>query len=196
MKAADNMENLVKTISGLPKSKPLIIGIDGRCAAGKTTLAAALQTKIGCAVFHIDDFFLRPEQRTEKRLQTAGENVDHERFLEEVLLPLKNGENPIVYRPYDCKKQTLGGKVTVRTAAVNVVEGSYCLHPSLWEFYGLRVFLTVDPEEQMRRIIRRNGAENAEIFRDRWIPLEEKYFAAFDIEGRCGIVLQGGDVPI
>lgn len=183
------MENLVKTINSLidslPKSKPLIIGIDGRCAAGKTTLAAALQAEIGCAVFHMDDFFLRPEQRAETRLQTAGENVDHERFLEEVLLPLKNGESTVVYRPYDCKKQALTGEVTVRTAAVNVVEGSYSLHPSLWGFYDLRVFLTVSPEEQMRRIIRRNGEENAEIFRDRWIPLEEKYFAAFDIEGRC-----------
>lgn len=181
------MENLVKAINGLPKDKPLIIGIDGRCAAGKTTLASGLQAEIGCTVFHMDDFFLRPEQRTEKRLQTAGENVDHERFLEEVLLPLKSGKSPIVYRPYDCKKQALGGEVSVETAAVNIVEGSYSLHPSLWEFYDLRVFLTVSPEEQMRRIIMRNGRENAEIFRDRWIPLEEKYFSAFDIEGRCDL---------
>lgn len=179
------MEDLFKAINSLPKSKPLIIGIDGRCAAGKTTLAEGLQAEIGCAVFHMDDFFLRPEQRTEKRLQTAGENVDHERFLEEVLLPLKSGKSPIVYRPYDCKRQALRGEVSVETAAVNIVEGSYSLHPSLWEFYDLRVFLTVSPEEQMRRIILRNGRENAEIFRSRWIPLEEKYFSAFDIEGRC-----------
>lgn len=103
------MEDLVNTINSLPKSKPLIIGIDGRCAAGKTTLASGLQAEIGCAVFHMDDFFLRPEQRTEKRLQIAGENVDHERFLEEVLLPLKSVKSPIVYRPYDCKRQALRG---------------------------------------------------------------------------------------
>ena len=184
------MENLVKIINGLPKDKPLIIGIDGRCAAGKTTLAANLQAETGCAVFHMDDFFLRPEQRTEERLQAAGENVDHERFLEEVLLPLKNGENPIVYRPYDCQKQALCGEISIQTAAVNIVEGSYSLHPSLWKFYDLRVFLTVDPEEQMRRIIRRNGRERAEIFRHRWIPLEEKYFSAFDIASRCDICME------
>ncbi|MDE7289412.1 MAG: uridine kinase [Oscillospiraceae bacterium] len=184
------MENLVKIINGLPKDKPLIIGIDGRCAAGKTTLAANLQDETGCAVFHMDDFFLRLEQRTEKRLQTPGENVDHERFLEEVLLPLKSGENPIVYRPYDCKKQALCGEISVQRLAVNIVEGSYSLHPSLWEFYDLRIFLTVDPAEQMRRIIRRNGKENAEVFRDRWIPLEEKYFSAFDIASRCDVRME------
>lgn len=184
------MDNLVKIIGGLPKDKPLIIGIDGRCAAGKTTLAAKLQAEIDCAVFHMDDFFLRPEQRTEKRLQAAGENVDHERFLEEVMLPLKSGENPIVYRPYDCKKQALRGEIDLQTAAVNIVEGSYSLHPSLWEFYDLRIFLTVDPEEQMRRIIRRGGREGAEIFRSRWIPLEEKYFAAFGIASRCDVLME------
>lgn len=183
------MENLIKAINGLPKNKPLIIGIDGRCAAGKTTLAARLQAETGCAVFHMDDFFLRPEQRTEKRLQTPGENVDHERFLEEVMLPLKSGKSPIVYRPYDCQKQTLCGEISVQRLAVNIVEGSYSLHPSLWEFYDLRVFLTVAPEEQMQRIIIRNGREKAEIFRDRWIPLEEKYFSAFDIENRCDILI-------
>lgn len=184
------MENLVKIINGLSKNKPLIIGIDGRCAAGKTTLAANLQAEIGCAVFHIDDFFLRPEQRTEKRLQAAGENVDHERFLEEVMLPLKSGKSLITYRPYDCRKQALCGEVSVQRLAVNIVEGSYCLHPTLWEFYDLRVFLTVAPDEQMRRIIRRNGKEKTEIFRDRWIPLEEKYFSAFDIENRCEIHIE------
>ncbi|MDE6594479.1 MAG: uridine kinase [Oscillospiraceae bacterium] len=181
------MEKLLKIINDLPKNKPLIIGIDGRCAAGKTTLAADLKAETGCAVFHMDDFFLRPEQRTEERLQTAGENVDHERFLEEVLLPLKSGKNPIVYRHYDCQKQALCGEISMQTAAVNIVEGSYSLHPSLWEFYDLRIFLTVAPEEQMQRIIIRNGREKAEVFRERWIPLEEKYFSAFDIENRCDI---------
>lgn len=184
------MEDLVRTINNLPKSKPLIIGIDGRCASGKTTLAARLQAETGCAVFHMDDFFLRPEQRTEKRLQAPGENVDHERFLEEVMLPLKNGKNTVVYRPYNCRRQALCREVTVQTAEVNIVEGSYSMHPSLWDFYDLRIFLTVSPEEQMRRIIIRCGSESAEIFRSHWIPLEEKYFSAFNIESRCDILME------
>ena len=44
--------------------KRLIIAIDGRCGAGKTTLAKQLENRMDCTVFHMDDFFLRPEQRT------------------------------------------------------------------------------------------------------------------------------------
>lgn len=188
------MENSVKLIAALiesfPKTKPLIVGIDGRCAAGKTTLAAALSGKIGCAVFRMDDFFLRPEQRTEERFAEAGGNVDRERFLEDVLLPLKRGEKTIAYRPYDCKSQTFGEEAVIRSAAVNVVEGSYCLHPAMWGFYDIRVFLTVSREEQLRRVIQREGKEKAKIFKTRWIPLEEKYFAAFDIARRCDLRIE------
>ncbi len=35
-----------------------LIAVDGRCAAGKTTLAAQLQKDLGCNVIHMDDFFL------------------------------------------------------------------------------------------------------------------------------------------
>ena len=45
----------------------VIVAIDGRCGSGKTTLAAKLQKQLHCSVFHMDDFFLRPEQRTEER---------------------------------------------------------------------------------------------------------------------------------
>lgn len=42
----------------------VIIAIDGRCGAGKSTLAARLAELCGGNVFHMDDFFLRPEQRS------------------------------------------------------------------------------------------------------------------------------------
>ncbi len=82
-----------------------LIAVDGRCAAGKTTLAAQLQKDLGCDVIHMDDFFLRPEQRTEERLRQPGGNIDWERFREEVLTPFRQGA-PFSYRPYDCQVQT------------------------------------------------------------------------------------------
>lgn len=165
--------------------RPLLIAVDGRCAAGKTTLGEHLHETAGWSVFHMDSFFLRPEQRTEERLSTPGENVDHERFLEEILVPLKNGAEEITFRPFDCKTQSLAVPVSVKIERVCVIEGSYSCHPSLWDRYDLRIFLTVDPEEQMRRIVRRNGSEKARQFAERWIPLEEKYFSAYNIQSRC-----------
>ena len=164
-----------------------VVAIDGRCGAGKTTLAARLQAHYNCTVIPMDHFFLRPEQRTPDRLAVPGENADHERFLEEVLLPLSKGA-PFSYRPFDCSRMELAFPVSVSPGKLTIVEGSYSCHPELWAHYDLRIFLTVEPGEQMRRISARNGAY-AQVFQQKWIPLEESYFTAFDLETRCDLIL-------
>ena len=168
----------------------IIVAIDGRCGSGKTTLAARLQKDLRCAVYHMDDFFPRPEQRTEERLSQPGENVDHERFLEEVLLPL-HGTQPVTYRPFLCAQQQLGSPITEEPNRLTIVEGAYACHPELWGHYNLRVFLSVEPEEQLRRIKRRNGPKKTAMFIRRWIPFEEQYFKAFDIQARCDMRISG-----
>lgn len=69
----------------------LLVALEGGSASGKTTLAALLEAVYGCSVFHMDDFFLRPEQRTPERYAQPGGNVDRERFWQEVLEPLAPG---------------------------------------------------------------------------------------------------------
>ena len=172
----------------LAERERIIVAIDGRCGSGKTTLAAALSERYGYPVVHMDDFFLRPVQRTAERLATPGGNVDHERFLEEVLLPLHNGD-AVDYRPFSCRTMTLSDSRPLPVSAVTVVEGSYACHTTLRDFYDLRVFLDIDPATQMERIIRRNGPKKAEEFRTRWIPLEEMYFSAMDVASCCQLKL-------
>ncbi len=166
------------------EEKPILIAIDGRCSAGKTTLAEKLQKETGCRVIHMDDFFLRPKQRTKQRYREPGGNVDYERFLTEVMEPLA-GHRSFSYRPYDCKRQVLSEAIEVQPCDVAVIEGSYSCHPALWNFYDLRIFMDVGKEEQLRRIALRNGEAALSVFWEKWIPLEEAYFKAYDIEGRC-----------
>ena len=64
---------VLQAVQALPQDRqPLIVALDGRCASGKTTLAALLQQQTGCSVVHMDHFFLRPEQRTRERLGGRG----------------------------------------------------------------------------------------------------------------------------
>ncbi len=167
----------------------VIVALDGRCASGKTTLAARLEQRWGWSVIHMDHFFLRPEQRSPERYARPGGNVDHERFLKEVLLPLRCGERP-VYRPFDCHRQKLLPPIPFEPGPVVLVEGSYACHPALWDCYDLRAVLTVDRETQMERIVRREGRDYAQVFRERWIPLEERYFSACEVERRCDYRLE------
>ncbi|MCM1104020.1 MAG: hypothetical protein NC409_07915 [Clostridium sp.] len=175
--------------------KPVIIAIDGRCGAGKTTLAGRLHEENGWSVFHMDDFFLRAEQRTKERFEQPGGNVDHERFWEEILNPLQSGEHVIAYRPFDCKRQALAKTVSVTAGAVNIVEGSYSCHPALWDVYDLHVFLDVGKEEQERRILKRNGRDGAVLFAERWIPLEKRYFDTYRVRERCEFSIRNDAMP-
>ncbi len=137
----------------------------------------------------MDHFFLRPEQRSPERYAQPGGNVDHERFSREVLLPLRLGERP-VYRPFDCHTGTLLPPIPFEPGPVVLVEGSYACHPALWDRYDLRVFLTVEPARQMDRIGLRNGENAVRVFRERWIPLEERYFSAYQVQRRCDYQLE------
>lgn len=169
----------------------VIVAIDGNCTSGKTTLAGALAELYDCNVFHMDDFFLRPGQRTPERLAQPGGNVDYERFWQEVLLPLKTGE-PFAYSPYDCATGTLRPPVTVTPKRINVIEGSYSHHPYFGQPYDLQILLKVSPERQKERILQRPAFLHKRFFEE-WIPLEKRYFAEFDIAAGADLVLTPAD---
>ena len=189
MNIEENIFKVTSAIEELLENKDRItVAIDGRCASGKTTLACEIAKRLDCNIFHMDDFFLRPEQRSAERLSKAGENVDHERFLSEVLIPLSRGE-AFSYRPFDCHTMSLLQPIAVEPKRIAVVEGSYSCHPSLYDYYDLRIFSDVSPEEQMKRITARNGKAGAERFASLWIPLEEKYFDFYDVANKCHMVL-------
>ena len=170
------------------KSGPAILAIDGRCASGKTTLGKTLAAEWDATLFHMDDFYLQPHQRTEERLAEPGGNVDRERFLAEVLLPLTNGD-PVTYRRFNCVTLTFEAAEIIRPKSIAIVEGSYSCHPVLREYYSFRIFMDIAPEEQIRRIRLRDGSEAVERFRTIWIPLEEAYFTGCKVRESCDIYI-------
>ena len=162
----------------------LIVAVEGGSASGKTTLSNIICEVYDCNVFHMDDFFLRPEQRTPQRFAEAGGNIDRERFFGEVLTPLLKSE-PVVYRAFDCRTQTLTDPITVAPKKLTVIEGVYSLHPAFGEYCGYSVFLDIDSKLQKERILKRNTGEFAKRFFDEWIPLENRYFEEMGIKSRC-----------
>lgn len=165
----------------------LVVAVDGPCASGKTTFAQGLGEEFGGAVIHMDDFFLRAEQRTPARLAEVGGGVDRERFSEEVLKPLMRKEE-FSYRPYSCRDGLLGDPIPIPARGLILVEGSYSLHPEFGRYYDLSLFLDVSSEEQLKRLEMRSP-EKLERFRTEWIPKEEAYFRAFSVWERCDMIL-------
>lgn len=177
-------------LEGLPAGA--VVALDGRCAAGKTTLAAAIRAAFpGTAVVHMDDFYLPAASRTPARMAAPGGNIHWERFLREVLAPMRRGEG-FVYAPFSCKSQALLPGTAMAPGPLNVVEGSYSCLPPLREHYALRVFLDVDRAEQLRRIEARGGPAALADFQRLWIPREEAYFSACAVEACCQLTLRLG----
>lgn len=161
-----------------------LLAIDGRCASGKSTLAALLEEIYGCDVIHMDDFFLPFERKTAERLAEAGGNIDRERFYQEVILPYEAAE-PISYGVYDCSCGQISRLRSAAQAPLLIVEGSYCLHPLMQKSYDLKVFVSCAPEAQSQRILTRDGEAYHKRFVEEWIPMEEHYISQFGIEEIC-----------
>ena len=171
------METIRKKIDELLTRKDMVVvAIDGKCTSGKTTLASKLAQIYDCNVFHMDDFFLRPEQRTPERFAEVGGNVDYERFCEEVLFPLKSGKT-FSYRPFDCSTFALGDPVCVSPKKLNIIEGTYSHHPYFGNPYHLKFLLSVDAETQRQRVLQRPAFLHQRFFEE-WIPMENRYFAS------------------
>lgn len=181
---------ILKKAALVQGEEPHVLAIDGRAASGKTTMAQALSFVLEAPVIAMDDFFLPMALRTQERYDEAGGNVHYERFIEEVL-PYIRSNDSFSYRRFDCSQMDYSPEHrVVPSGRWRIVEGSYSLHPAFGPYADLTVFASVDRNEQARRILARNGAEFAQIFRNRWIPLEEKYFSTYSIEQtahiRCG----------
>lgn len=167
------------------------LAIEGGSAGGKSTLGDLLAHLYDATVLHMDDFFLRPDQRTPERLAEVGGNVDRERFASEVLSPLAH-RAPITYRRYDCATATLRPPVTLRPTPLTVVEGAYSMHPDLAPAYDLSVYLAISPECQADRIRKRNTPDMAARFFAEWIPMEARYFEGMQVKERCDVVIEVG----
>lgn len=178
---AQKAENVLEAYKKTRQTGCGVIAIDGRAAAGKTTLAEELAEALGAAVVHMDDFFLPGALRTPERLARPGGNVHAERFMEEVL-PHLHQERAFRYRRFDCHGMDYSGWTELPATQVIIVEGAYSQHPAFGGYADLTVFCDIAPEEQQRRIIARNGEERWAAFRDRWIPLEELYLNAYHIQ--------------
>ena len=173
--------------------RPLIT-IDGPCASGKTTLASRLAEMLDAAVIHTDDFVIPHEMKTEERLAVPGGNCDSGRLAREVCAPWRAGL-PVLFSRYDCRADRLLPPEALPECRALILEGSYCNIPVIRESADVRFFLATAPEIREARLIARESPESLAMFRKRWIPLEDAYFAAFGLpDAGCVVLREAGSL--
>ncbi len=168
----------------LRKKGKVTVALDGSCAAGKSTAAQLFSELYDCNVFHADDFFLPPEKRTPERLAEVGGNMERERLRQEILEPLREGKS-FSYQPFSCSEMVLKDPVRVEPKKINLIEGSYSMHPELREYYDVTAFLSVEHSLQTARILERNGSILLRRFLEEWVPKENAFFEQMHVREAC-----------
>ena len=135
----------------------IIIAIDGRGGAGKSTLARNLSATLFGSIKIEFDWFHLP-----RALVTDSVRFDIGRFLSEVLIPFQAGKSNLTFAKYNWGY--MGGipdghkpLTTIENVQnVLIVEGCETFHPHLTDHYDLRIWVNTDLDESLRRGIRRD----------------------------------------
>jgi phosphoribulokinase len=134
-------------------ARPVLIGIAGDSAAGKTTLTRGLVRTLGNRqVTHIsgDDYqrYTRT-QRWDRDLTPLHPDANFLDILEQQVEHVRNGE-PILKPVYHHQDGQFGAAEYVAPTEFTIVEGMLALHqPRLRQLFDVRVFL--EPPEKLRR---------------------------------------------
>lgn len=158
------------------EGREITVAIDGQSAAGKSTLASLIATIFDCNLFYTSEF----------SFSENGE-VDTERFEKEICKKLKTG-SPFSYGIYDLSKHKVARRRAVPPKRLNVIEGTYAMHPSLQPYYDLMIFMEVNPILQSKRILLRDGEEKLHSMRELMIPAENAYIEQCGIKEKCDIL--------
>jgi len=150
-----------------------VVAIDGHGAAGKSTLARWLSTKIAFSLVHTDEFFT-PVGSVAESACSLGDYYDIARLRAEALGPLRSGDQA-VYRSFDWHAGRLGdGTERVAPGGLVVLEGVYSAAPDLADLVDRAIYVdTPEPE----RLARLRALVAPEDWDARWLSAETAYFA-------------------
>jgi uridine kinase len=178
---AGQVDKLAGQIRGLRPSagSSVIVAIDGRSGAGKTTLANELASRHACNVIHMDDIY--PGWN--------GLAAATEILADDVLRPIAE-HRPAGHRRWNWDADRPDGWADVPTAPIMIVEGCGSGSRKCAPFLSLVVWVDAPRDVRKARGIARDG----ETFRphwERWARQEDALFAVERTHDRADIHING-----
>ncbi|KOV83323.1 hypothetical protein ADL03_20705 [Nocardia sp. NRRL S-836] len=165
--------------------RPLVVGVDGRGGAGKSTLAERLRALVaGSQVVHTDDVAWN-----HACFDWADLLLDH------VLRPLHRGE-AVRFRPPAWAAHDRPGAIEVPAGAQVVwVEGTGVLRAQLDPWLDASIWVQGDLDEQERRLVARDGDSPAQQRHvAAWLAEELPFLLREQPWRRATVVVAGTDV--
>ena len=174
------------------KDHPLI-GIDGFGAAGKSTLAEKIKSRITSAqIIHIDDFYKPSQVRSGKKSHSIlNEDFDWDRLEEEVFNKIINNKSAFRYQRYDWVSDTLAEFIQVDARLPIIVEGVFSLQRRFFNLYDVTIWIDVSEDAIIKRAIERDGIAVMDKWINEWQPIERNYFQSERPDTKAQFVVLG-----
>ncbi|AIY02581.1 para-aminobenzoate synthase subunit I [Arthrobacter sp. PAMC 25486] len=161
----------------------MIIAVDGRSGAGKTTvaveLAALLRRHRSVSLFHLEDIYPGWD----------GLAGGVERYIETVLAPLSAGL-PATWTAWDWVAKHDGASRTTELAPVVLVEGVGSSHGRAADFLDAVIWVDAPSQARKKRALDRDGDTYAP-FWDIWAEQEDRLIAGNSVPAGADIVVDG-----
>ncbi|NUL47518.1 aminodeoxychorismate synthase component I [Cellulosimicrobium funkei] len=162
---------------------PLILAIDGRSGAGKTSLAvetaALLRPHLSVSVFHLDSVYPGWD----------GLAASFPGYLRDVVAPLAAGRTAH-WRWWDWTSGARGPADTTAPADVVILEGVGAGHRQARPHVHAVAWVAMEEAERKRRALGRDGETFAAHW-DRWAAQEEDYLAGDDVAEAAWLAVDG-----
>lgn len=176
----------------------VLVALDGRGGAGKSTLARELVRRIPRSAHVEHDWFHLPKDRV-----SEGRRFDHERLIAEVISPFHSGARELRFSRYnwgylagipDGYHET---PISISDVDVVVVEGVETLHRSVASHFDLRVWVDTPPELSLERGMKRDieeyhlDPERVRAAWKEWSDRESESLARDDRRARANVIIKG-----
>ena len=159
-----------------------IIAIDGPAGAGKTTLAheiyLALAPKMSVGVIHMDDLY----DGWENALGTD---------LTKVLLYLSDQhkqQKPARINKYNWTASSFEDSEEVPPSDLLILEGVGSGDMAIQDDLAALIWIDIDPEIGVKRVIARDGAQVADEMR-KWLGTQQEYFSQHSTREKADFIL-------
>ncbi|QQS58955.1 hypothetical protein IPN35_05210 [Candidatus Peregrinibacteria bacterium] len=207
------LQFLKKKILTARSDTPFFVGIDGVDGSGKSIfadeLAEHLRNKHQKVVRASLDGFHNPEHVRYQKGKDSPEGYYADSFnyreVSEVLLkPLRSGVGEYRTSTFDYRTNSKTNSPIQQSTpdTILVMDGVFLFRPELLKYWDMRIFLDVDFEETLRRVLQRSteqeyiGAEQKilERYRNRYIPGQKLYLKNVNVRGIADVLIDNTDV--
>lgn len=189
----DNTEIVEKIKRIQSDNECILVGIDGRGGAGKSTLANQLKSNLlNCQIIQMDDFYLP----SDRRKNGDDFNFDWRRLEKEVLNPFSE-KKEAKYQRYDWGKDTLAEWHNVQRGGVIIIEGCYSLRKELATYYDLKIWIEINKVVALKRGLKRDIEKEKPVdvkqkiykWENDYQPLEDEYINTHNPKSYADIVI-------